>query len=129
MQSPDIHFESVEKNISENPLVIFHELRRNHTSPSTAYIKGEILFADGTVLAVFQHVHISETGTLITDYRYHCMDAEKEMIFRYDNAPHHCEIDTYPHHKHISDKIYACDMPDLKDVMDEITAFVIENMI
>ena len=23
-----------------------------------------------------------------------------ERVFRYDNAPHHHEIDTYPHHKH-----------------------------
>ena len=52
MQRPDIHFKSVEKKISENPLMIFHDLQKNHTSPSTAYIKGEILFADGTVPAM-----------------------------------------------------------------------------
>jgi hypothetical protein len=129
LQSPDICFESVEKPISQNPLVIFHDLRKNYTSPSTAYLKGEIFFADGSSLAVFQHVRITESGIIITDYRYHYMNAEKKMIFRYDNAPHHVEIYTYPHHKHISDEIYACAMPYFKEVMDEAVSFVIENMI
>ena len=29
------------------------------------------------------------------------MTVNDEMVFRYDNAPHHPEIATYPHHKHV----------------------------
>ena len=129
MQSPDIHFQCVEKHISDNPLVIFHDFQKNSTSPSTAYIKGEVLFADGTILALFQHIRISENGILITDYRYHYMNAEKNMIFRYDNAPHHDEIVSHPHHKHIANKIITSDMLHFKDVMDEIVSIIMNKML
>lgn len=37
-------------------------------------------------------------------YRFHFMDSADKRIFRYDNAPHHPEVPTYPHHKHIRDE-------------------------
>jgi len=29
------------------------------------------------------------------------------MVLRYDNAPHHKELPTFPHHKHEGDKVEA----------------------
>lgn len=129
MQPLKAWFDTVEKHIAGNPLVIFHNLEKKHTSPSTAYLKGEILFVDGTSLAVFQHLCIIESGTSLSDYRYHYMDIDKKLIFRYDNAPHHDEIETHPHHKHTHNGIQACERPDFKDVMAEATSNVLENMV
>jgi hypothetical protein len=53
-------------------------------------------------------------------YRYQYMDEKQELIFRYDNAPHHVKIYTFPHHKHESDGIKACEEPTLFDVLLEI---------
>jgi hypothetical protein len=36
-------------------------------------------------------------------YRYHYEDPDGRLVFRYDNAPHHPEVETFPHHKHLSD--------------------------
>ncbi|WP_461459310.1 toxin-antitoxin system TumE family protein [Methanothrix sp.] len=35
-------------------------------------------------------------------YRFHLIDKNGEMVFRYDNAPHH-DNSTFPHHKHHAD--------------------------
>ena len=35
------------------------------------------------------------------------MDENQQMIFRYDNAPHHHDIETFPHHKHEREDIKA----------------------
>jgi len=35
-------------------------------------------------------------------YSYHYQDGNGKVIFRYDMAPHHIEIETFPHHKHIN---------------------------
>ncbi len=48
------------------------------------------------------------------------MDNAKEMIFRYDNAKHHPEINTFPHHKHTAQKIEKSIEPELIDVLSEI---------
>ena len=129
MKSPDSHFDELERRISSNPLVIFHDLKKSQTSPSTLYVKGEIVFVDGTSLAIFQHIRMIEAGAIITDYRYHYMNFENQMIFRYDNAPHHDELETHPHHKHVGEKIIAHNQPHFTAVMDEAVSLVVENIL
>ncbi|MGH2523179.1 MAG: toxin-antitoxin system TumE family protein [Anaerolineales bacterium] len=43
-------------------------------------------------------------------------------VFRYDNAPHHPEILTFPHHKHLGpeDRLAESTEPNLADVLAEI---------
>lgn len=36
-------------------------------------------------------------------YSYHYQSATDQLIFRYDNAPHHHNIPTFPKHKHLKD--------------------------
>ena len=38
-------------------------------------------------------------------YRYHLQDGENNLLFRYDNTPHFPELNSYPHHKHLPDKV------------------------
>lgn len=61
----------------------------------------------------------------IEKYRFHYMDKQGQMLFRYDNAPHHRELPMYPHHKHTPEKIARAAMPSLKDVLNEISAIII----
>jgi hypothetical protein len=57
------------------------------------------------------------------------MNRAGRMLFRYDNAPHHPEIDAYPHHKHTSDGIIPSGMPSLQDILNEISAIIIGSNI
>jgi hypothetical protein len=45
-----------------------------------------------------------------------------QRVFRYDNAPHHPEIATHPHHKHIGpkDRLAPADQPNLSQIFAEI---------
>ncbi len=54
------------------------------------------------------------------DYRYHYQTAEGELIRRWDNAPHHPDVETFPHHVHVGDEVIATDPVDHKDVLGEI---------
>lgn len=81
------YFESIQKIIRNEPLIICTNLNQNYTSVNTAYIKGELTFADGSKLVLFQHIRIHGTELVMTDYRYHYMTDDNELIFRYDNAP------------------------------------------
>ena len=121
------HFETLEKTISEEALIVSFDLHKNYTSPVTAYIKAEIIFADGTRLAFFQHVRKDGAELFITDYRYHYMTGDDQMIFRYDNAPHHHGTENFPHHKHTLSEVVGADMPEIRDVMNEITAMILSS--
>lgn len=45
-----------------------------------------------------------------------------ERVFRYDNAPHHPEVLTFPHHKHVGqdDRLAESAQPTLADILTEI---------
>ena len=57
------------------------------------------------------------------------MTDDNQLIFRYDNSPHHSEITTFPHHKHLPSGVYKADMPDLKDILEETKLIVITKLI
>lgn len=52
------------------------------------------------------------------------MDEKNQLVFRYDNAPHHQKLNLYsfPDHKHdgSEDNITASNAPNLSDVLREI---------
>ena len=57
------------------------------------------------------------------------MDPENKMIFRYDNAPHYPNIDTFPNHKHTLSEVKESTMPSVEDLMNEINQYIIKGMV
>ncbi len=55
------------------------------------------------------------------------MDSADKMVFRYDNAPHHPEVATHPHHKHIrgEERPKQSEEIGLRDVFLEIEAMIV----
>jgi len=42
------------------------------------------------------------------------------VILRYDNAPHHPEVDSFPGHKHVEDTVMPSGRPTLPDFFAEV---------
>ena len=55
-------------------------------------------------------------------YSYHYQRADASLVYRYDDAPHHPELPTFPHHKHEQSEqdAFAAEPPTLSTVLDEI---------
>ncbi|MCX8027949.1 MAG: DUF6516 family protein [Thermodesulfovibrionales bacterium] len=64
------------------------------------YIKIRALLTNNTELYIREYSDINERN-----YSYHWQSADGKMIMRWDNANHHKNIDTYPHHVHHTDNI------------------------
>lgn len=59
-----------------------------------------IHLTDGGIIETSERV-VEIRGTLeITKYRHHWQNADGRLVKRWDNAPHHPEIETFPHHLH-----------------------------
>ena len=95
----------------------------------TVYLKGRITIIDGSFLEIAIFAFQSDEGISIDKYRLHYMSNSGQVLFRYDNAPHHPEMDSHPHHKHTADTTISSRMPSLKDVLNEISAIIIERPI
>jgi len=58
----------------------------------------------------------------VEKYRYHWQKTSGKLIQRWDNANHHPELDTHPHHTHIQEeeKVQPHKKTNLGEVLEEI---------
>ncbi|MBX7236120.1 MAG: hypothetical protein K1X65_17180 [Caldilineales bacterium] len=61
------------------------------------YLKLVIYFADGSNLRVAEEWN----GGVLSSYSYYWLSADDSLKIGWDNAPHHRELEHFPHHKHI----------------------------
>jgi hypothetical protein len=113
------YFGQLEGIIKEFPNVRFVSLTKKIYNISQGSISGSIIFENNHRLD-FTEVKNAEVLNKIK-YRYHYMNEEQVMIFRYDNAPHHSDVSTFPHHKHDRENIRESVEPNLDQVLLEIS--------
>ncbi len=84
--------------------------------------RANINFYDRSSLKAFERVSLEDGEIIKDDYSYHYQKSDNSLVFRYDNAPHHPEIETHPHHKHVGsdENVIAAQPPDLSDMLNEI---------
>lgn len=91
------------------------------------FIKGTATFTQGIQLFLMEFVR-TEPRLVKTKYRYHCQNTKGNLLFRYDNAPHH-RISTFPHHKHVrttvrGERIIPGEPPTIETILSEITELI-----
>ena len=118
--------ENLEKTIASSSIVLSSNIQK-YFGPNgkTVYVKGQIIFMNSSILEISIFVTEFSNTLSIDKYRFQYMDNHGKMHFRYDNAPHHHELPTYPHHKHTPDKTIQATLPSLKDILNEISAIII----
>jgi hypothetical protein len=95
------------------------EVTYSTDSPLSGTIDGKLYFHDGSRLEFSEQVYLHQGHPIKKTYRYQYVKGKKS-IFRYDNAPHHRRIPTFPHHKHVRNKVIAAGEPTLGQVLNEI---------
>lgn len=63
-------------------------------------IKLKVCLKDGSSLRLLETI----VDGALRCYSYYWLDEENRLIIGWDNAPHHREVATHPHHKHIGDQ-------------------------
>lgn len=79
------------------------------------YYRLKITFIDQSVLFAREYVDEFERT-----YSFHWQDKYDMLIIRWDNAPHHRHISTFPHHKHMSDEVVENSAIALAEVLEAI---------
>lgn len=77
-------------------------------------------FKDGTLLHIKDYIFLDGKRK----YSYHWQDSNGSLISRWDNSPHHREIATFPHHKHLPNGVVDSKERTIKDVLKIIKATI-----
>jgi hypothetical protein len=110
---------AVEKKTAEMTIVADRSIEFREFDIDEGLLKGKIIFIDGSALEFLEYLK----GDTSPKYRFHYMDNDGALLFRYDNAPNH-QVSTFPHHKHLPMEIIASHPPGLIDVIDEIEKII-----
>lgn len=104
------------------------EVNFSFRSLRTAFLTGFVVFRNGWMLKFDEIIQQQSNQVVRLKYRYHVMDKDKQLIFRYDNVAHFPKIKTHPHHKHLPNKVEQSSNPNLIDVIEEIELKIIKSI-
>jgi len=118
------YFAQLRKLIADCPVVASWQCEEDVRTATLGSFKARISFVDGSFLDFREFVDTSTRPVLRYSYSYHYQKNE-QMIFRYDNAPHHPELLGFPHHKHIADSTLESQPPSMKELFAEISRLLL----
>lgn len=105
--------------LDSSPIVLTYKIIDFKFWETGSYVKMQIMLIDRSVL------HIREyNDEFERNYSFHWQDSQGTFLLRWDNAPHHKHLKTYPSHMHKNDLIEESDVISLKDVLKYITSCI-----
>ena len=122
-----LYSQKLNSGIEEKLSPLAFELVFKYRSPHIAHISGYVVFRTEWILEFDEILEQRRTEVIKLKYRYHLMDKSKQLLFRYDNVPHHPQIKSHPDHKHIKNAIIESSNPGLLQVVDEIEALIVKE--
>ena len=93
------------------------KIATNNPTIGSFRIKG--FFKKDTFIEIFEFLFLGK----VIKYSYTLVENEKSIL-RYDNAPHHQEIHTAPHHKHLKDQIQPLKDPQITEFIKEVITII-----
>ena len=100
MKEPMEYLEATKLKIVANPIVSCYDIIKERVTSLGGYIRIRMTLVNGDCLEVSEYFERTFSEIKTVDYRYQWMDASKNLRCRWDNAPHHPELDNFPHHTH-----------------------------
>jgi Family of unknown function (DUF6516) len=83
-----------------NPQVLHWTIVREEEQSDRGLLRYRLALKDSSLLEIFEFFIVTSAGVDVTKYRFHWQSTDGQLRKRWDNAPHHSEIATYPHHIH-----------------------------
>lgn len=94
------YIERIRALIISNQQVVSWAIAREEAQGDRGMFRYRLTLQDGTFLELFEFFIVTEAEVQVTKYSFHWQNSDGQLRKRWDNAPHHREISTYPNHVH-----------------------------
>ncbi len=101
----ETYFTSLKERLILSSKIDSFEILDELIEQSYGFIRVKGKTSDGKTFEAFEYVIEKEKILHSKSYSFHLQDKNGKLIKRWDNAPHHKEISTYPFHLHEGEKI------------------------
>ena len=86
--------------IALNHQVVHWMVVREEAQGDMGLLRYRLTLRDGGLLEMFERFQVIEERLRVTKYSFHWQAVDGQLRKRWDNAAHHPEISTHPHHVH-----------------------------
>lgn len=107
-------------------IIMSYSIAEKAYSNTKGYFQATIIFQDNSRIELAEVIDTHKDT--ITKYRYHYMDKDNALIFRYDNAPHYPFLPTFPHHKHTPSQVLPSSPPTLQSILQEASKYISNSL-
>jgi len=97
----DEYFDRIERQCLLSPVVLSLQVREREERLQEGFIRIRAKLSNSDLLEAFEFVVIAPDGLQTLTYRIHWQRDDGQLRWRWDNAPHHQEVATSPHHVHL----------------------------
>ena len=102
MTEPADYLAAVETSLLVSEIIADYTLIIARANTDDGYLRIRATLNNGDFLEMAEYFLVLEDEIITEDYRYQWMDNTQTVLRRrWDNTPHHPELDGFPHHCHI----------------------------
>jgi hypothetical protein len=98
------YLRQIDELLSASPAVrdveIIRRTLRDTEWEKVLHYRYRVLLSDGGLVEMSERLVEMRDMVTTTKYRYHWQDGKGHLLKRWDNAPHHPTIETFPDHLH-----------------------------
>ena len=98
------HIESLRGELIRNPAIASFRFLQEYVNEGIGFYRIRAILINGGLLQLAERFEYDSHGLRFGKYSFHWQSASGALICRWDNAPHHAEISTFPHHMHELDE-------------------------
>jgi hypothetical protein len=122
MTSADAYLAHIKTVITLCPSITQWETLREEAQGDIGMLRYRLTLTNSDLLEVFEFFRIVDEVVIRPKYSYHWQSADGVLHARWDNAAHHPEIVTHPHHIHRQSEIDV--LPSEAITLSEVLAIV-----
>ncbi|WP_199249052.1 DUF6516 family protein [[Phormidium] sp. ETS-05] len=94
------YIERIKALIVSSSQFVNYVIVREESQGDRGLFRYRLTMQDGSFLELFEFFMLDDAEVQVTKYSFHWQNADGQLRKRWDNAAHHQEISTYPHHIH-----------------------------
>ena len=98
------YLRQIDELLSASPAVrdveIIRRTLRNTEWEQILHYRYRVLLSDGGLVEMSERLVEMRGMVTTTKYRHHWQDGQGHLLKRWDNAPHHPRVETFPNHLH-----------------------------
>ncbi|MFH1704104.1 MAG: DUF6516 family protein [Nitrospirota bacterium] len=114
------YIEDIIQGLSVSHAVSSFHILKIEIGEDDGYIRIRCKLTNGDILEFAEYIIIYREKIYAETYSYHWQSADGRLKKRWDNVPHHKDVDSFPNHLHLPDKVVSSNSQSLKKVLADI---------